>query len=129
MDLIRGLIGLKRKKVVRRKKPMKGKGFGSFLSDLGSGLGSGTFNLAKGLIGLKRRSKRGRGEGDAVANMAVAETKSPGILSKVNNVLRKSQILSKGLKEFGYDTVGDIASKVGYRKRKSKRGGAHNLTF
>jgi hypothetical protein len=51
----------KRKRVVRRKKVMKGAGFFSdILREVGSGVGGGVGNLARGLFGGAKRKVRRR---------------------------------------------------------------------
>lgn len=113
-----------RRKIVRRRRH-RGKGFGDFLKNtltgVGSGLGSGVHNLLGSLFGGKRRSMpkkkrvrrvKGRGPNDS-------------LLTRLNKVAKDTGIISSALNEFGNPWgLGSAAGTLGYgRKRRTRRRG------
>lgn len=106
----------------------QGAGIGEFLSGaltgLGTGLGRGTNSLLSGLFGGSKkrpmRASQGRKRGGAMEG----ETMGPqSLVGRLNKIAKDSQIVSKGLKEFGFGGLGNAAASLGYGKRR-KRGGA-----
>ena len=102
-------IGLGKRRVARRK---SGKGI---LSSLLGGIGNfGKAGLSSIGLGKRRMTRRRKVGGN-------------GVLSKLNELAKETQIVSKGLSKFGLNPLGlkDIASTLGYGKKRSsrKRGG------
>jgi hypothetical protein len=101
----------------------QGAGIGEFLSGaltgLGTGLGRGTNSLLSGLFGgAKKRPMRKRG------GAAEGETMGPqSLVGRLNKIAKDSQIVSKGLKEFGFGGLGSAAASLGYGKRRKRGGG------
>jgi hypothetical protein len=100
------------------------------LGGIGTGLGTGVYNLASGLFGGGRRRKR-RGGAQVEIPLAVPETVSststpaPSTFQRIRNIAKDSKIISKALNEFGNPYgLGTAASTLGYGRRK-RRGGAY----
>lgn len=102
-----------------------GGGLGDFLANsligLGSGLGKGSNALLSGLFGgSKRRTRR---KGGATMEEGAAVPQAPtSLVGRLNKIAKDSQVLSKGLREFGFTGLSNAASTLGYGKRR-KRGG------
>lgn len=110
-------------------KRRRGKGFGDFIGDsiggIGTGIGKGVHNLFTNLFtGSGRRRRRGGAD-------ATEATPAPSAFSRIHKVAKDSQILSRALNEFGNPYgVGEIATKLGYgRRRHHRRGGAAYVRF
>ncbi len=66
---------------------------------MGTGLGRGTNSLLSGLFGGAKKRPRMRRMGGA----AEGETMGPqSLVGRLNKIAKDSQIVSKGLKEFGF---------------------------
>jgi len=65
----------------------------------------------------KRKTKKRHGGADTAAKPA------PSTLSKLNQLAKDTQIISKALDTFGYGGVGSVIGRAGYGRRKKRRGG------
>jgi len=124
-----------RRRIVRRR---KGRGFGDFLKNtltgVGSGLGSGVHNLLGSLFGGRRRkSYRKKRTGGAKRRTRRVRGRGPNdsLLTRLNKVAKDTGIISSALNEFGNPWgLGTAAGTLGYgrRRRTRRRGGmAHSI--
>jgi hypothetical protein len=108
----------------------RGGGLGDFLANslvgLGSGLGRGSNALLSGLFGGSKRRPR-RGGASQPEDMPVQAPTS--LVGKLNKIAKDSQVLSKGLKEFGFGGLSNAASTLGYGRRKRKGGAVKPVKF
>jgi hypothetical protein len=107
----------------------RGAGLGDFLAGtlqgLGTGVGRGANNLLAGLFGgSKRRPRRGGAEAEPMPVQAPTS-----LVGKLNKIAKDSQVLSKGLKEFGFGGLSNAASTLGYGRRKRKGGAVKPVKF
>lgn len=116
------MAGGAKKRTTKRSRKVRGRGFlGNLLTDIGGGLGQGTHDLFGKLFGgAKKRARRPR------RKIGGLDFGPDSVLGKLKKVAQDSQVLSKGLNEFGYNNLAAGANALGFgRKRvaRRKRGG------
>lgn len=132
VGMLSSLLGGRRyavKPKAKRRTRLRGKGFGSFLADLGSGLGSGVGNLIRGglgsLFGGRRRVRK------APVKVRRARMKGRGdesglSLSNINKALKESKAISNLLSNPALGSYANLAGRisdtVGYGKKRRMRG-------
>lgn len=123
-SLVSGLFGGARKKVARRRRVGR------------SALGDVLAYASKAVNGGRRR-RRGGERFDEAGNELPSNAKeyvpSGGgeapktLIGKLNKTLRDSGVISKGLKNFGWDTLATGANAIGYGRRRGR--GYRGLVF
>lgn len=87
-------------------------------------------DLLKGITGLGKRRPSGKRMAPRrrTKHRGAGLDLNSGFLGKLNKIARESQVLSKGLNEFGYDNLAAGANALGYGRRRRRRGGmAHSI--
>ena len=110
----------------------RGAGFGDFISNtlggIGGGIGGGVNKLFGSLFGGRkvRRRRRG-GELESGIPQAPPLPAEPSFLQKLNKLAKDTKLVSKGLNAFGQNTLGGMAGKLGYGRKRKRRGTGNNL--